>query len=89
MSKWIVGTNMPGYMPDSEPSIADNFRQAADSLAEEMLNDASALYDDDGSEPQNLEALNELTNEAARLQTSHRGEYGRTINGRHYWLTKA
>lgn len=38
-TKWCVGTNMPGYMPDSDPFEADDFVHAIDCLLEDLDRD--------------------------------------------------
>lgn len=51
MSKWIVGVNIVGYMPDSEPCVFDTKREAikyASETAREILADKNEYDDPEG-----------------------------------------
>jgi hypothetical protein len=92
MTKYIVGFNMPGYMPDSEPSEYDNYVDAVEALIGE-LEQALDLIDDDADDSEKDEA-DELGEAIAGLQLHLNNlsngrkpcEWGFTIGRYHYWL---
>jgi len=84
--RYVVGVNMPGYMPDSDPVACETAEDARDYLHNSMIEDAEREAEPDG----NNKAAEELRAAAAELaeQDAEQGaaEYGRTIGGLHYWL---
>ena len=80
-AKWIVGTNMPGYMPDNEPFEADDWAHGKQCLVAEIERDLDDAESDDEAD------LQQLLEWAQELQEGH--EFGATANNRHYWLTRA
>lgn len=79
--KWSVGTNMPGYMPDNEPSEFTAWRDAHGYLLGELERDSEES--DDSEEAENLKETMRRAKSAKRFS-----EFGETVNGRHYWLTR-
>lgn len=79
--QYVVGFNMPGYMPDSEPSIFDDADEARASLADEMRRSAE-------TEEESAEELEEAADALELLSSDEAGaEWGRTIGQFHYWLS--
>jgi CheY-specific phosphatase CheX len=83
---WNVGSNMPGYMPDSEPYPCASLDEARECLVEEIerdiddLLDASVAGDDVGI----VERLAELVK---YCRESGAEEIGVTVGNRHYFIT--
>lgn len=79
--RYVVGLNMPGYMPDSEPSIFDDADEARASLADEMRRSAE-------TEEESAEELEEAADALELLSSYEAGaEWGQTIGQFHYWLS--
>lgn len=82
---WVAGFNMPGYLPDSEPSRFDTWDAARDYIVSELEREAESYQESmddwqanaDGEAA--IERLNAATDEA---------EYGETIGNWHYWITR-
>lgn len=90
----VVGWNMPGYMPDSEPFRVDDADAAREALADEMDDVAETIEGelaDDAidNDPKEADIARELREQAALLRASDCDEYGRTIGNTHYWFTTA
>jgi hypothetical protein len=84
----IVGWNMPGYMPDSEPFRVDDASDAREALATEMEERADAIDEaNDEGDLERHDEKTELREQAALLRDSDCEEYGRTIGNTHYWFT--
>jgi hypothetical protein len=90
---WIVGTNMPGYLPDSEPNEYDSHADAKAALIDEIECDIDGEQDALGSDDETDAAISDIVIDlqqvldwAKALPEGH--EFGSTANNRHYWLTK-
>ena len=84
-SQWSAGWNMPGYMPDSEPSQFESWSDARDYIAGEIerARDESPAGDTD-------EGTSDFDEALAALEALEDGEeFGRTVGGYHYWVTRA
>jgi hypothetical protein len=92
MEKWVVGSNMPGYMPDEPPHECDSFEDALQGLIGELERDLTDLEDDDSTK-MSLDADTRvyLLNEAiiALRGRKEPQEQGFTIGNRHYFLSRA
>ena len=78
---WIVGDNMPGYMPDSEPFEADNWQHAKECLLETLqrdLENTEEQSEGDADLKDCIEALESLPADQ---------EFGYTANSRYYWIS--
>lgn len=73
--KYVAGFNMPGYMPDSEPSEFDTAEEALDYIKGEI----STANDDEG--------LGLSEDEIEALEADKRGEFGATFGKYHYFVT--
>ena len=83
----LVGSNMPGYMPDSEPSAFTSWRDAYAALLADLERDEQDLPDDSDEA---RDAIADALETLSRAKQLKRGaEFGETVNGRHYWLTRA
>jgi hypothetical protein len=100
---YVTGWNMPGYLPDAEPSryetaddaresLADELERAADECDERADHAEQSGDDEDkrgvASEREQAEQLREQAEELRGL--THEGslaEFGRTIGAWHYWVT--
>jgi hypothetical protein len=84
IAPWCIGWNMPGYMPDSEPSAYATWEEARDSLADEI-----ERFADQDAESEQPEEQHEDFEEALRvLRALPEGEeFGRTVGAYHYWLS--
>lgn len=81
---WDVGSNMPGYLPESEPYRYTTFDGAKRSLIEEMLRDA-----DSAAEIGDEETAEALTNAAEEVNLWSEGPNDVTIGNRAYWIESA
>lgn len=54
MSNWVVGYNMPGYMPDNPPEIFDNWLDAKNYLKSELESDLDIELTPDYDEQNHL-----------------------------------
>jgi len=86
---WVAGWNMPGYMPDSEPAGFETCDEAREYIAQEMVDASEALGD--GAEYDDRRAELHDTGEALQrlAETAPDSEYGETVGGHHYWISKA
>jgi hypothetical protein len=85
---WVAGWNMPGYMPDSEPSAFDTCDEARDYIAEQLQRCADD--EDDTSEeyvPGTIEAYEGTAKELREMIGDKDSDYGRTICRFHFWIT--
>jgi hypothetical protein len=81
--KIVAGWNMPGYMPESEPTECESFEQARDYIVEELNSVIESLYtgvlgDKTAAEDERQAALaeeQELT-EAIEYVKKQPGEFG-------------
>jgi len=83
-SRWVVGLNMPGYMPDSDPSGYPNWQEAHAALLSELDRSAEHAADTDEEELTAIEAT--ITRAKAMAKYS---EFGETSGSYHYWLVRA
>lgn len=86
-----AGWNMPGCMPDSEPALFIDSDDARMYISDEMDNARDSieanLDDEDeseGDERKKVEALEDASAECLKGS----GEYGATVAGYHYFVTK-
>jgi hypothetical protein len=81
---WVAGFNMPGYLPDSEPSRFDTWGAARDYIVSELEREAESYQEsmDDWQANADGEAAIERLNAA-----TDEVEYGETIGNWHYWIT--
>jgi hypothetical protein len=86
---WVAGWNMPGYMPDSEPASFETCDDAREYIGQEML-DASEALPDGEEYDERRNALHDTADAMQRLaETAPDSEYGETVGGHHYWISKA
>jgi hypothetical protein len=80
MTRYTVGSNLPGYMPDSDPYAVDDRETAIECL----VADIEAMYDDDGDvdERDMLEAI-AYVRECTDVDIQVR------LNDRIFWATPA
>ncbi len=84
MSNYVVGHNMPGYLPESDPWITDDWGTARAALKEDMERHADSLadFEEDGDELTDLErAIDDLGTAPAGT------EWGWTVGNTAYWLS--
>jgi hypothetical protein len=88
---WIVGTNMPGYLPDSAPSQHKTFEGAKACLIEEVEHDIDyhhADYEDGDLEAADIiDALEEVKTYLEGLKAPQ--EVSCTAFNRAYWITQS
>ena len=77
---WAVGWNMPGYMPDSDPSAFSDWDAARDYLYSELERAAEEI-----DSPEEAEALHETALRVSELDDG--AEFGETTGAYHWWLT--
>lgn len=76
---YIVGFNMPGYLPDAEPMTCESADDARSALAEIMRNHA-----EENANPKDLlDAADSLELESEEEESA---DYGATIGGCHYFI---
>jgi hypothetical protein len=96
-ARYVVGQNMPGYMPDNTPDEFDDSDNAREALAEAMEREADEIEPDpelpdgayDAQEVARLRAVAaELREqaEALRTMTDSEGDYSRQIGNTVYWF---
>lgn len=83
---YIVGTNMPGYMPDNEPATFTSWRAAYVSLLGELERDEMNLPDDSAEAIEAIANMQETIKRVRKLK--YGADFGETVNGLHYWLTR-
>ena len=93
----VAGWNMPGYMPDSEPSEFESFKIARSYLADEIKQRAESLQDRTDSECfsdacmtgdySKTDALAETLFSDAEIMRKGIGEIAVTLAGIHYFAT--
>lgn len=78
-ARWAVGFNMPGYMPDNEPSVYSNWRDAHAALVSELRYSIDNGGDDESA----------LLEAAASAEAMRKySEFGMTAGTYHYWLSR-
>lgn len=86
---WIAGWNMPGYMPDNEPSAFDDCDDAREYLALSIEDDADCI--DVRQSPEDAPKMQALREAAAKLreaiETEPDSEFGQTVGQLHYFVT--
>lgn len=99
--KWVVGSNMPGYMPDETPHVADNYEHAIGCMIGDLENDRDDLWQDkEGDEEATEDGVTEGDYDQviyaleSHLERVKRGdekpqEQGVTIGDRHYFVAYA
>ncbi len=95
---YSAGCNMPGYMPDSTPALFGDADDARASIASDMRDRADSLDDgidseclaDDGmsGDRTRIEQVAADLREAADDCENGSGEYGCTVAGYHYFVSK-
>lgn len=83
-SKWVVGMNMPGYMPDNEPSECDTFEEAKACMIgdlERSLDEANADTDEGAKEIAAIEKIMPRLKAVVMPE-----EIGFTIGRWHYFI---
>lgn len=84
---YSAGWNMPGCMPDSPPVVFADADDARMYVSEQMDRDAESFEDDIAEEDTYSAKTAEL--EKASLEClKGSGEYGATVAGMHYFVTK-
>ncbi len=95
---YSAGYNMPGYMPDSTPALFGDASDARTSIASDMRDRADRL--DDGIDSEcladdvmsgdrtRIEQMAADLREAADDCENGSGEYGCTVAGYHYFISK-
>jgi len=79
---WAVGYNMPGFMPDNDPSYFTTYDEAREYLIDELTRAADEAEDDANALP--------YTNAIYHVKATETGaEYGQTIGAYHWWLSRA
>jgi hypothetical protein len=92
MSNYVVGHNMPGYLPESEPWITADWESARNSLIFDLEKHADNLADilDDGDDLTDgpLAAINSIDAMIADLRALTPGsEWGDSVDNTAYWLS--
>ena len=83
MTTYCVGSNMGGYMPDSEPNLAHNQRDALEMLKSELRQTIEVCEDEEYYSDRWIEAM--ITN-AKRTLKQNREAYV-WIGNRVHWVT--
>src|SRR5690606_17527438 len=85
--RWLVGHNMPGYLPDSTPTEHETFDEAKRALIEDMLFHADYAPDDTADELANAAQDVNLWSE----RDSDMRDYGRqsiSAGGFEWWIAR-
>ena len=95
VQKWVVGSNMPGYMPDNENYLADDYEDAIMAMISEMEMDLDQLNADSDEESDDKTALEEAIDAMSchldrfRDGKASESEQGLTVGNRHYFVAHA
>jgi hypothetical protein len=80
--EWIVGYNMPGYMPESEPNGYDEWKDAREALLDELAYSITIADQSD-------EDTTDLEECVKRVRALTEGmPFGETVGAYHYWLDR-
>lgn len=90
---WIVGLNVPGYLPDTEPSEYATWQDAKSALLHELESDAYGYADAIGSDPETDETLRseiaDVESAIARaLELKPEESFGETVVRFHYFMER-
>jgi len=101
-TRWIVGSNMPGYMPDDSPFLADSYEHAIQCMIGDLENDRDDIEwsddetedEDNGNETLEAEYNDMIDSLEKHLELIKSGkespeEQGITIGDRHYFVSYA
>jgi hypothetical protein len=83
-ARWIVGLNMPGYMPDNDPAGYPNWNEAHAALLSELDHSADCVADTDADALVAIEATITRAKDIRKYS-----EFGETSGQYHYWLVRA
>ena len=84
---YSAGCNMPGYMPDNPPALFVDVNDARVYISEQMDHEAEARADEIDEGDQYSAETRELE-DASLACLKGSGEYGATVAGMHYFVTK-
>lgn len=87
MTKWVVGYNMPGYMPDNEPSECDTFEEARDCLIGDLERAADEADTDTEEGAAEVARIDELIPRLRKIMMPE--EIGITVGRWHYFIAVA
>lgn len=79
---WAAGWNMPGYMPDSEPTAFADWESARDYIVSEMERSADDIEEQDDADGS---ALRDAAVRLAALPDE--SEVGETVGAYHWWVS--
>jgi hypothetical protein len=77
---WIAGYNIPGYMPETEPSLFNTWLAAVDYLVEELEQSGRQDADDGTPNEDYYWAATHLRDQASDT------EWNETVGRYNYWL---
>ncbi len=80
---YVIGSNMPGYMPDSDPFECSTFNHARDCIVEELR-----MRRDDFDTAEHDTGFNAAIEEVQRLKKGEEWTSA-TIAGYVYWLARS
>lgn len=79
---YSAGSNMPGYMPDSEPALFTDFDDAQESIVDEL---ERAI--DECDENETAQTVSDLS-EAQEYVRKQKDAFSVTVDNRAYWVAK-
>jgi hypothetical protein len=84
---WIVGWNMVGYMPESEPYAFESHAEAKQALIDDLLRfaDQEGMADNE-DEAEALTHVAEELNLVSATDNGGHGEWGEIVGNMSYWL---
>lgn len=82
MSNWVVGHNMVGYLPESDPWVTSDHEAAKQSLVDDLERFADQA--EDGGDHTEAEALTEAAEELSALPADT--EWGTVVGYTSFWL---
>lgn len=86
---YAAGWNMPGYMPDSDPTVFLTVEAARDYIADEMDRAADQeIVAHNSDEAMNLLVVADNLAATATRCREGKGEFGETVGDYHYWVYK-
>jgi hypothetical protein len=88
MSNYVVGHNMPGYLPESDPWITADWETARNALLEDMDRHADLLAEYNDNIGGELDELADLEAMIVSLKEALAGsEWGVIVGNTSYWLS--
>ena len=81
---WVAGVNLPGYMPDMEPSAFETFEDARDFLVWLLEEEVNFLADNEACDDE----IDEIDQAACIVSHLKEDEFSAIIGRYSYWIMR-